>query len=239
MIPNNMALIPENAYQRAAIHAIDIVETKRAQGKRLGRFPYAREMFRCLNGRSNITATDINVVASNYDPKERLGATKERYIEVLDILIASQGMQCYLPLSISTVETFFPEIEYLNRQKRERRRDKSTYYNEKKEKQQRQQKRRRYQCQVAQAQIGLAFTTPSQLKAWYMQWSKHHIYDDDLIEIVQAWSKRFLSMPNKALNSGQPLWAIVEDTHQELSSRTLFEQWIDNLSLSNKIGMRV
>lgn len=95
-----------------------------------------------------------------------------------------------------------------------------------------QQKRRRYQTQVAQAQIELAFTTPSELAAWY---KRQGIYDDDLIECVHAWSQRFSGLCSEVFASEQPLWAVLNDMHDALASRAAVDKWLDTLVLPNKV----
>jgi hypothetical protein len=100
---------------------------------------------------------------------------------------------------------------------------------------QRQQKRRRYLTQVAQAQIELAFTTPSELAAWYKHQERQGIYDDDLIEAVYAWSQHFCDMNSKKFLSGQPLWATLQAMCDELSARSEPTQWLDWLLLGNKL----
>jgi hypothetical protein len=106
---------------------------------------------------------------------------------------------------------------------------------EKIEAKQRQQKRRRYQTMVAQAQIELAFTTPSELAAWYKRQERQGIFDDDLIESVYAWSQRFSGVRSEVFMSGQPLWAVLNDMQNALANRTSTEKWLDILMLPNKL----
>ncbi|MEA9390985.1 hypothetical protein SJI19_10580 [Acerihabitans sp. TG2] len=67
MIPNHHAVVPVNLYQQAVIHAMVLVEQKKEQGKIVAQFPFAKAFFRVLNeGRSQIKANDIRLIASNY-----------------------------------------------------------------------------------------------------------------------------------------------------------------------------
>lgn len=236
MIPNNMALVPINPYQLAALQAIASVEAKQDAGRNLPSYPYARALFKALNeGRSKITSQDIKHVDACYDPKERLGSTKERYIEAIDILIASKGEHCPLPLSSSTVKMFFPETRLRHEQRHYRRHD-LKYDREKRQREKaREQKRRRYQVHVAQAEIDLAFTTPSELAAWYKRQERHGIYDDDLIGMVQAWGEQFMNLRSQPFYLGSPLWSIVKEMRGELESRSVIDKWLDALMLSNKL----
>lgn len=239
MIPTPLALVPVNPFQRAASQAIAHVEAKQDAGQRLPSHPYANALFRSLNhGRATITVADIWRIDPSYSPKERQGPTKERYIEAIDTLISSRGERCPLPLSGCLVATFFPETRLRQEERRLRRWDLSSDRQARQEEKIRQQKRRRYQTRVAQAEIELAFTTPSALSAWYQRQEREGIYDDDLIGMVQAWGKRFSTLRREAFYVGNPLWSIVDDMHGELAGRTAIEQWLDTLMLSNKLEKR-
>lgn len=239
MIPNHLALIPHNVHQFAATQAIIDVERKQLRGTQLGQHPYARALFRHLRGGAmRITAKDIRFAAGDYSPKERGGASKSDYIAALDKLIETRGMDCPLPLSGSAVKQYFPDEHYRLSERKNRQWELRFARVDKIEAKQRQQKRRRYQTQVAQAQIELAFTTPSELASWYKRQERQGIFDDDLIECVHAWSQRFCGVRSQVFLSGQPLWAVLNDMHDELESRTPVEQWLDTLLLPNKLMHR-
>lgn len=237
MIPNHFALIPHNVHQFAATQAIIDVEHKQLRGTQLGQHPYARALFRHLRGGAmRITARDIRFAVGEYSPKERNGASKSDYIAALDRLIETRGRSCLLPLSGSTVGQYFPEEHYRLSERKNRQWELRFTRVDKIDAKQRQQKRRRYQAQVAQAQIELAFTTPSELAAWYKRQKRQGIFDDDLIESVYAWSQRFCDMNSNEFLSGQPLWAILQAMRDELSARSEPTQWLDWLLLGNKLG---
>lgn len=237
MIPNHLALIPQNVHQFAATQAIIDVERKQLRGTQLGQHPYARALFRHLRcGSMRITARDIRFAVGYYSPKERGGASKDDYIAALDKLIETRGRSCPLPLSGSAVGQYFPEAHYRLSERKNRQWELQFTRVDKIESKQRQQKRRRYQTQVAQAQIELAFTTPSELAAWYKRQERQGIYDDDLIGAVYAWSQRFSGIRSEVFASGQPLWAVLNDMHDALVSRTAIEQWLDLLMLPNKVA---
>lgn len=236
MIPNHLALIPHNVHQFAATQAIIDVERKQLRGTQLGQHPYARALFRHLRcGSMRITARDIRFAVGDYSPKERGGVSKADYIAALDKLIETRGRSCPLPLSGSTVGQYFPEEHYRLSERQERQWTLRFTRLDKIEAKQRQQKRRRYQNQVAQAQIELAFTTPSELAAWYKRQERQGIYDDDLIEAVYAWSQRFFDMNSKKFLSGQPLWATLQAMRDELSVRSEPTRWMDWMLLDNKL----
>ncbi|HEN3647806.1 plasmid SOS inhibition protein A [Yersinia enterocolitica] len=233
MIPNHLALIAVNHFQAAVSHAIISVETKREAGRKLPSYPYAKALFRTLNeGRTVITAADIWRIDTGYDPKNRQSSTKQHYIEAIDRLIATQGELCPLPLSDSIVTTFFPETRHRQQERRLRRWDVKFQRRASQQEKAVQQKRRRYQTQVAQAEIDLAFTTPSDLSAWYMRQAKQGIYDDDLIDMVQAWGLRFVNIDSETWNGQNDLYWFVD----ALEGRAEIEQWLDWLMLPNKLG---
>lgn len=233
MIPNHLALIAVNYFQAAVSHAIISVETKREAGRKLPSYPYAKALFRTLNeGRTVITAADIWRIDTGYDPKNRQSSTKQHYIEAIDSLIATQGDLCPLPLSDSIVTTFFPETRHRQQERRLRRWDVKFQRKANQQEKAVQQKRRRYQTQVAQAEIDLAFTTPSELSAWYMRQAKKGIYDDDLIEMVQAWGLRFVNIDRETWNGQTDLYWFVD----ALEGRVEAELWLDWLMLPNKLG---
>lgn len=237
MIPNHLALIPHNFHQFAATQAIIDVERKQLRGTFLGQHPYARALFRHLRcGSMRITARDIRFAVGDYYPKERGGASKADYIAALDRLIETRGRSCPLPLSGSTVGQYFPEEHYRLSERQERQWALRFTRLDKIESKQRQQKRRRYQTQVAQAQIELVFTTPSELAAWYKRQERQGIYDDDLIEAVYAWSQRFSGVRSDVFASGQPLWGVLNAMQDTLASRTALDRWLDTLMLSNKVA---
>ncbi|EEG5674999.1 plasmid SOS inhibition protein A [Salmonella enterica] len=237
MIPHHHALVPCNVYQFAATQAIIEVESKQQRGTKPGQHPYARALFRHLRGGAMpITAKDVRFAIVEYIPKERGGASKSDYIAALDRLIETRGKDCPLPLSGSTVGQYFPDEHYRLSERQVRQWDLRCTRVDKIEARQRQQKLRRYQTQVAQAQIELAFTTPGELMAWYKRQERQGIYDDDLIESVHTWSQRFSGVRSEVFASGQPLWAVLNDMHDALTSRTAIEQWLDSLMLPNKVA---
>ncbi|PVZ84157.1 protein PsiA [Serratia sp. S1B] len=236
MIPNHMAIIPVNLYQRAAMQAVITVEDKIRRGKRLCQYPYARELLRELYGNSRkISAADVHNAAGRYDHEARKSASKDDIIRALDTLIESNGELCPYPLSNDHGYLYFPEVRYRLRERHYRKFDLKVSRKLRNEERKRQQKRRRYQVDVAQAQVELAFITPAQLGAWYKRQARYGIDDDNLALMVLAWSKRFTNMPSKLDLLAQPLWAIVKDVHGELESRSVIEQWLDELMLSNKL----
>jgi hypothetical protein len=242
MIPNNRALVPVNEYQQAAVHAVVLVERKKEQGKRLADFPYAKAFFKVLNnGRGQILASDIRQISSNYFPDERGGASIPHYIEALDRLIESGGQYSPLPLSGDVAATLFPAYGELCRERRERKWDMQFERKERWQAREKQQKRRRYQNQLAQAEVELAFVTPSTVGAWYAYWSKRDIYEGDLTEVFFAWFERFPCMAGCNLQhyKSDALWAVMERLQRIEADLTEDERAFNALLIPNKLPRKV
>lgn len=234
MIPRHLSLVPVNPFQAAALQAIIDVEDGR---RRRGQYPYAVALLRQLRGgeADAITASDVKRAALNYNPKDRAGEPKERYLAALDKLVESRGDVCPLPLSGCAVSQYFPQTGYRLSERQHRRWDVSYSRREKKQNKERLQKRRRYQAAVAQAEIELAFVTPMGLEVWYKRQEKRGIYDDDLTDMLAAWGGRFTGVQVRGFCSGQPLWAILDEMGCELTERPAALQRLDEQMLPNQL----
>ncbi len=233
MIPRHLSLVPVNPFQLAALQAIIEVEERCQRGQ----YPYAVALLKQLRGgkAGRITASDVSRAAANYCPKDRGGAPKERYLAALNTLVESRGDVCPLPLSGCAVSQYFPQTGYRLSEGQHRRWDVSYSRREKQKEKERLQKRRRYQTAVVQAEIELAFITPSALTAWYKRQEKRGIYDDDLTDMLAGWGGRFTGLQGEAFNSGQPLWAILDELGGELAGRPVAQQWLDGQMLPNRL----
>lgn len=233
MIPRHLSLVPVNLFQLAALQAIIEVEERRQRGQ----YPYAVALLKQLRGgkAGRITASDVSRAAANYSPKDRGGAPKESYLAALNTLVESRGDVCPVPLSGCAVSQYFPQTGYRLSERQHRRWDVSYSRREKQHEKERLQKRRRYQTAVAQAEIELAFVTPSALTAWYKRQEKRGIYDDDLTDMLATWGGRFTGVQVRAFCSGQPLWAILDEMNGELAQRSATEQWLDAQLLPNRL----
>jgi hypothetical protein len=233
MIPKHLSLVPVNSFQLAALKAIIEVEERRQRGQ----YPYAIALLKQLRGgpSGRISSADVHRAALNYNSKDRHGEPKERYLAALNILVESRGGVCPLPLSDSASEQYFPQTAYRVRERHLRRWDVASNRREAFKAKEHERKRRRYKALIAQAEIELAFVTPSQLATWYCRQSQFGLYDDDLVLKVQSWSKRFISMSYPVLYSGQPLWSIIDTLQALLANRSKLVEWLDALSLNNKL----
>lgn len=233
MIPRHLSLVPVNPFQLAALQAIIEVEERCQRGQ----YPYAVALLKQLRGgkAGRITASDVSRAAANYCPKDRGGAPKERYLAALNTLVESRGDVCPLPLSGCAISQYFPQTGYRLSERQHRRWDVSYSRREKQQEKERLKKRRRYQTAVAQAEIELAFITPSALTAWYRRQEKLGIYDDDLTDMLAAWGGRFTGVQVRGVCSGQPLWAILDEMNGELAQRSATQQWLDTQLLPNRL----
>jgi len=233
MIPRHLSLVPVNTFQLAALQAIIEVEERRQRGK----YPYAVALLRQLRGgkTGHITACDVSRAAANYNPKDRAGEPKDRYLAALDKLIESRGSVCPLPLSGCAVGQYFPQTAYRHAERQNRRWDVRCRLRENQQEKERQQKRRRYQVAVAQAEIEVAFVTPSALATCYGLQEKRGIYDDDLTEMLLGWGLKFSGLEVRGFCSGQQLWAIIDELGGGLTKRSMVQQRLDEQMLPNRL----
>ncbi|QJU41803.1 plasmid SOS inhibition protein A [Serratia marcescens] len=240
MIPNSHALVPVNEYQHAAVHAVALVESKRKRGKRLAEFPYAKEFFKVLNnGRRQVLSNDIRLISSNYFPDERGGASIAQYIAALDRLIESEGQYSPLPLAGDVAAKLFPAYGVLCRERRERQWDMQYERDERRRSREKQHKRRRYKNQLAQAEVELAFSTPSTVGGWYSRWSKQDIIEDDLVESVLTWIERFPCMAGKGLQhyKSDALWSLMDRLTRAEAEFSETERVFNTLLIPNKLRL--
>ncbi len=238
MIPNDRALVPVNPFQQAATLAIYAVEQRQATGKRMLKYPYARELIRCLTDETALTAHAVSRAASNYRYQERQlpGMTKADFLAALDTLLESRGEHCPLPLDGDATKLYFPETRFRHRSRRHKAWDRDIDCRKRQAQKEQARLTRRYQAQVAQAEIDLAFTTPAQLPAWYRRWK--HIHDWDLEAAVLAWGERFTALHDgPALHNIQPLWNFIERNGPGLESRSPRQQELDGIAIPNKLRL--
>ncbi len=127
MIPNNRSLVPLSRERQAAIQAIMYVEQKAGRRLYCAEYPYARAYFRFLMGSRRITLKEIRVFCPCLQESELRGR-KQAWLKAIDILIASEGGCCPLPLSCHDAGWVFPEKRF---QQTERRRMKRELHAEK------------------------------------------------------------------------------------------------------------
>lgn len=157
---------------------------------------------------------------------------KDYWISAIDALIESRGMCCYLPLCSSSVNHLFPEILF----KREDRWHKHRELESKKYSRQRGKEEARehmcYQALVGQAEIDLAFQTPSTVSSWSSRWRQTELKQRDLEEMFFRWSERFptLATLERWQWDNQPHWALMYEVHERakeaLSNIRELERWM-------------
>ncbi|WP_340621911.1 plasmid SOS inhibition protein A [Xenorhabdus siamensis] len=236
MIPNHLALVPVNHFHYAASQAIILVEDKKKRGKCLKRYPYASALITIITDQKGpITSVNMKRALPDYPVNPRERQNKEAYISALDILIESQGEICLLPLSSSTVDQYFPATKYKLQERRNRIIDTKNLIANRQREKERQKKRRRYQSKLAQANVELAYITPSELQVWYHRQNKQGIFEDDLIDMLLSWSARFTKIDLRCLSEGTPLWVVMKEMKEMLSSRSFIERWLDEMVRPNKL----
>ncbi|MDR8469699.1 plasmid SOS inhibition protein A, partial [Acinetobacter baumannii] len=107
--------------RQAALQAIMTVEDARQRGARLPSMPHVRTFLRLLTGSGRINNEVARRIPGLYrDPKDRLSNLKQ-VEEALDVLIASNGEYCPLPLSQDVQSELFPEVRHARGERRTQR----------------------------------------------------------------------------------------------------------------------
>lgn len=192
-IPRHLSLVPACPY-RQAVAAATAEVVKRRQGRALsGDHPWANAFLRHFCGTKTIRTGHLRRVVPEYSPRDRHGPGAASYLRALDVLIRTRGECCPLPLSSHTGQLLFPENLTRTAERQIRRVELRVNKRLSREEREREQKRRRYQNRLAQAEIDLAFHTPSTVSSWYSRWQHQDLYEDDLQSRVYAWLRRFPS----------------------------------------------
>ncbi|WP_205954813.1 MULTISPECIES: plasmid SOS inhibition protein A [Pantoea] len=236
MIPNNRSLVPLSRERQAAIQAIMYVEQKAGRRLYCAEYPYARAYFRFLMGSKRITLKEIRVFCPCLQESELRGR-KQAWLKAIDILIASEGGCCPLPLSCNDAGWVFPEKRF---QQTERRRMKRELHAEKYSRQrqrERQGRERAYLAEKGQAEIDLAFHTPETVSCWVSRWSESGVTQYDLETLFFRWSERFPSMKGleRWMTEGQPLWKIGAEARHMSAEATEAVRELERWMVPNKL----
>ena len=237
MIPRSHALVPLQPQRRAAMQAIGYVESRSETAHRMGRYPYAHAFFRFM-GKPAIGVDDIRMLDGTFDPGQRGRPGKERYIAALDMLISTRGASCPSPLSGGVGHSLFPEVERRERQRGEQRARLKANRRQNVEAKAGEQKRIRYETLLGQAEIELAFCTPSTVRPWYDNWSRRDLLLHDLGELVYAWFSRFPSLGHfdRYFLRYEPLWVVMLEVNLHADEQSEFEVYLDRLMLPNRLS---
>ena len=237
MIPHSHVLVPLQPQRRAAMQAIGYVESHSETAHRQGRYPYAHAFFRFM-GKLTIGLNDIRMLDGTFDPSQRGRPGKERYIAALDMLISTRGASCPSPLSGWVGSSLFPEVESRERQRWEQRASLKANRRRNVEAKAEEQKRRRYESLLGQAEIELAFCSPSTIRPWYDTWTRKDLRLHDLGELVYAWIARFPSLGHfdRYFLRYEPLWVVMLEVNRHADDQSEFEAYLDRLMLPNRLS---
>lgn len=211
MIPNSLALVTLKPARQAALQAILDVETRRSEGRRLPELPYVRTFLRILTGSSRIN-TDVarRIPGLNWHPKNRLVSLKQ--VEAaLEILLASHGEKCPLPLPIDIQGELFPELVHNHTGRKRHRMEIGTARSQRRETRLIEQACFQRQNLLARAVTELNFCSPETVQAWYARWSDE--FGEELAAPFWRWQRRFRSLEELEWNrlSHDPLWQVMQD----------------------------
>ncbi len=235
-IPNHLALVPFNDRQYAAANAILYVEDKTEKGQYQKRYPYACALIQFFTGnKGSITAKDLHytLVLSFEDKREM--PSKNRYLAALDTFIQSRGVICPLPLCDHHVRDFFPELDCRDSERWEHKIQSQVHIESRARQKAKIKAQQQHQNRLAQAEIALAFITPSEFKSWYNRFNRDGIEEYDLIELLVNWTKRFKNLNLRKYLDFAPLWSALLDFNEDIDTRSYGEQLLDNYTIPNKL----
>lgn len=210
MIPTSHALVSLKPARQAAIQAISHVESARERGAQLPAMPYVRTFLRVLAGSSRLNATVAQQIPGlNWVPKNRHSNLKQ-VEEALDLMIATGGEACPLPLTLDVQAELFPEVTHTRTGRRLHRSKIQTTRQMRRESREVDQRWRLRQNLLAQAEIDLNFQSPETVCSWYTRWSGE--FDaGELAAAFWRWQTRFASLSKLEWLrlSGEPLYRLM------------------------------
>ena len=210
MIPSSHALVSLKPARQAAIQAINLVESSRKRGARLPAMPYVRTFLRVLTGSGRLNATVARQIPGlNWVPKNRHSNLKQ-VEEALEIMIATGGEACPLPLNRDVQAELFPEVMHTRTDRRLQRAKICTTRQMRREAREIDQKWRLRQNLLSQAGTDLNFQSPETVGGWHTRWSDE-LDAGELAGMFWRWQTRFASL--KGLEwlrlSDEPLYSVM------------------------------
>lgn len=239
MIPNHLSLVPMSAECRAAMQAVAEVEKRLSRGAGTGQYAYARTFFRILNGSKRVSLRDLRFFSPSMSEQDLRGK-RDAWLEAIDSLIESRGVECWLPLSASDGWRLFPQSGF---QISERNRRKAELGGQKYSRQRHReacQRETAYQALAGQAEIELAFHSPDTVSSWYSRWSGSELRAIDLQEMFLRWSARWPSLETleRWALQNQTYWAVMYEvgmlTKEAAAPVKVLEKWM----VPNKLMLR-
>lgn len=186
---------------------------------------------RLLTGCGRINSEVARRIPGLYrDPKDRLSNLKQ-VEEALDVLIASNGEYCPLPLSQDVQAELFPEVRHARGERRTQRQNIAFTRKMRREARQVEQSWLLRQNLLGQAVTELNFQSPETVNSWYRRWSDEF----DASELEPAfwrWQTRFTSLRDLhwLLCAHAPLYEvmheirfIVQESEESILER---ERWL-------------
>lgn len=210
MIPSSHALVSLKPARQAAIQAISLVESSRERGSRLPAMPYVRTFLRVLTGSGRLNATVARQIPGlNWVPKNRHSNLKQ-VEEALEIMIATGGEACPLPLTLDVQAELFPEVMHTRAGRQLHKANIRSTRQIRRESREYEQRWQLRQNLLSQAEADLNFQSPETVCTWYARWSDE--FDaGELAGAFWRWQTRFASL--KELEwlrlSGEPLYAVM------------------------------
>ena len=239
MIPSSHALVSLKPARQAAIQAISLVESACERGARLPAMPYVRTFLRVLTGCSRLNATVARQIPGlNWVPKNRHSNLKQ-VEEALNVMLATGGEACPLPLTLDVQAELFPEIMHTRTDRRLHKSNLQTTRQMRRESREYDQRWKLRQNLLAKAEIDLNFQSPESIRTWYSRWSDE--FDAPELEgMFWRWQTRFSSL--KELEwlrmSNEPLWSVMHELSYIVQDTPALISEAEHWGVPNKLAVK-
>lgn len=239
MIPSSHALVSLKPARQAAMQAISMVESASERGARLPAMPYVRTFLRVLTGCSRLNATVARQIPGlNWVPKNRHSNLKQ-VEEALEVMLATSGEACPLPLTLDVQAELFPEIMHTRTVRRLHKSNIKTTRQMRRESREYDQRWKLRQNLLAKAEIDLNFQSPETVSTWYSRWSDE--FDAaELESVFWRWQTRFSSLKElEWLRMGnEPLWSVMHELSYIVQDTPALISEAEHWSVPNKLAVK-
>lgn len=243
MNASTTSLVTLKPARQAALQALMLVESSRHRGERQSSLPHVRTFLRVLTGSCRLNREVARCIPGLFrDPAERQSSLKQ-VEEALDVLIASRGERCPLPLplplSTDVQGELFPEVTH-TRTDRLHKRERMAHARRERQAARREAHRwRQTQSLIQQAKVELNFQSPETVSRWYRRWSDE-VDASRLLCAVWHWQTRFPSLD--ALDwlrySDAPLYAVMYEIDGLVNAMAGEQRAADRWQVPDKLTMR-
>ena len=195
----------------------------------------------CLrsSAHSRLNATVARQIPGlNWVPKNRHSNLKQ-VEEALEVMLATGGEACPLPLTLDVQAELFPEIMHTRTDRRLHKSNLQTTRQMRRESREYDQRWKLRQNLLAKAEIDLNFQSPESIRTWYSRWSDE--FDAAELEgMFWRWQTRFSSL--KELEwlrmSNEPLWSVMHELSYIVQDTPALISEAEHWGVPNKLAVK-